>query len=482
MGIHCLAPSLMAVFSEDNTPPAFATAWSAACKAKSKAKRAKPFGRGVIATDIMPRLHALAASPSAGGESLVASAHGGMLSVASESSNESSLISLSLLVQRICAPTLRLAEMHERCSVVFVGDRSSGNTLRPPKDITRDSRTKVRSESRARRGVTAPKPYARTCRFDVEGGWFIEMDEEGDQVAVTSTIDMCRLLASPHTLCAFYRFFAESTRLQRVFEEVFFDLPGCEDLAAARCEEGVLLATYAPSHAFAEGDNCVLHVQRHCPRDAVFHAITVDTDAVVMMSCVMMLSPENTGAAPLQQVYWHSVVDMSRLPGGGSKERVWAIHCLVECFARHKIAPHAILATAILTGCDFLPHSYSLTNISAESVWRAALDSTASDRVGINYAKDFSAAMVLDQTAFALVTTHNRVAMGFRPLSRDFLLDSYHGRTLVGSREIRCADTELMRTHFAKAWAYLYEGVLANPVLGLDHPLKYMERAGMLGE
>ena len=423
MGIHSLAPSLAILFATKSEPtPVFASEWGDLNRAtRSDPTKTCVFERGVVATDLMPRIHALASSyaeptsVSQGDTNWRAGASnlGGGVELLPPSSvvmRDAAVVSLASAVRMIYEPTLRVAALHRDASVVFVSDRPArGSIVRPPKEVTHAARAQTTARARAKRGVAGPRAYAPGCRFDVGATTFTEVDDEGTTVSVSSSVDLCRLLVSPETMAAFYLFFAQSVRALGVFNDAHFDLPGCQHVERAPIDpaRAVLPEDFAPSHAFSEGDNCILHVARRAPTDAAVHAITVDTDAVVMLSCVIMLNPDNEGLwqptrHAKQRVYWHSAIDMRAAAGSSTKERVWALHTLVDQFMQHRVAPHMLLATAILTGCDFLPHTHSITNISAENVWRAALEA-AKGESHFNFPTDMSARGVLSHIATEVI-------------------------------------------------------------------------------
>jgi len=268
-----------------------------------------------------------------------------------------------------------------------------------------------------------------------------------------------------------------------VFNDAHFDLPGCQHVERAPIDpaRAVLPEDFAPSHAFSEGDNCILHVARRAPTDAAVHAITVDTDAVVMLSCVIMLNPDNEGLwqptrHAKQRVYWHSAIDMRAAAGSSTKERVWALHTLVDQFMQHRVAPHMLLATAILTGCDFLPHTHSITNISAENVWRAALEA-AKGESHFNFPTDMSARGVLSHIATEVICSYAGIDFNRGNATTEFITEAWAQRKCAAGRRLpSIKDENLLGTLFGKAWGYLFDDVLRSPALELMHPDEFMRR------
>lgn len=525
MGIHDFAPSMSTVFGDGGEPP-FAHEWRHIVKPYrimrhaqgvipvAERKECFAFDRGVIGTDIMPRMYAVSAgcqklsgyhSPGSwrsGGEG------GGVRFCVDETpaargemgdappQRDSAMARLDTLVSMIMEPTVRLASMHKNVSVVFIADRpASGAIVRPPKDVTREIRSDNIKRDRARRNVTAPLAYPPQCYFDSARRMFVEVTPEGVEREPSDEIDITRLMISPDVCAKFYAFFAEMVRARGVFNDVHFDMPGCNDLGSAPVDPSrvVLPLGFAPCHAFSEGDNAMLYVARQCPRDAVFHAITADTDAVVMLACMLMLCPDNdgiwkssdwwdsSGHQIKRRVYWHSITEHhDRVTH--SKERVWAVHGVVDMFMAKRVSPHMLLATAILVGCDFMPHAHSLRNMSAARVWQSMINVASSKSIvssaRFNYPNDLQADTILRHVVSHIMCDYAGVSLRMCDATNEDIATVWADRdtTLRGRRLVTVLNTANTKRLFQNAWGYLFNDVLGHPLLQLDSSNRFMER------
>ncbi len=515
MGIHELVPSITAIFDSSTMARVVGEWATAAAPFRTKVVRASESVDAldedraqmepcVIATDVMPRIYAIssvhartapaASLPSWRSDSSVPDIDIRSSSiVANEPIAESSIVTLSDLVSKIYEPTLRLARLHVRSSIVFIADRPArGDIVKPPKEETRRMRGISTENDRMRRGVSAPSPYSPCSWFDVPADVFVETDGDGNIINRTHSIDVARLLVSPETMAAFYLYFATKVRESTIFNDVHFDMPGCATLRRAPIDPTavVLPDTFEPSHAFSEGDNAILYVARRCPPDVVFHAITADTDAVVMLACVLMLSPDNDGLfdpdpnAPQRRAYWHSILSPD---GDVRRERVWSIHAIARQFVAMDMPPWVILATAILVGCDFLPPKLTLKNIGSVNVWSAvvrgcrdpALRDILCHPVHLNAVSVFT----------AIYTHVISVHLGYRvttpPLTNADLHVAWGVRVRGSCGRLKPSITEppvdgssTLSTValFVSAWQYLFVDVLSSTHLQLMSPMAYVTR------
>jgi hypothetical protein len=322
-----------------------------------------------------------------------------------------------------------------RVRIYFATDRQQLKRATVPKARTATARAAARAAADARAGRTPAQPYPDAAEFLSDG----VREAAGGAVAL---IDPRRLIASRSSraigtwwsfleLCAR----AEVLSLQLANASVWFDL---DDAGADNEDELEHKCVCGP---YGEADIALLEWVGRAAGDEHVHVYTTDTDFALLFFTTFL-------DRRVARTLWHN--------GQGA---MLAVSELLPTLAEHGWRWQTLLASAILTGCDFFEKKLGIANVGTVPLWTVA---SAAVRQG-EFADAVRSNGELDFISFTCILLGELCLEPLPYLSQTCVENAWAGGRSARQRSLgkhpvsrcpRLGELDSMTAAFGVAWSY----------------------------